>query len=173
MLIQINDTRPTVTQSLTKALDHIDAGRKTKVFEAPHPAYRQAQEAAPAGARLLVMLERPYLLDFARNPIWQVDFPGTVSPPPGMPFSKDGEALAAYLGGVGVRYFAVNDPDHSEDELYGRSHWLQLKRDRNPLTANVAPRFLGFFDEVSQLLRTRKHLFDDGHLITLDLESPR
>ncbi len=54
---------------------------------------RRLQSSIPPGKQLLVSLPDGYLLDFSRNPIWNLDVPGMVSPPPGMPVTDDPDAV--------------------------------------------------------------------------------
>ena len=58
---------------------------------------RDMQASVPPGKRMLVSLENGFLLDFSRNPTWNLDVPGMVSPPPGMPITDDPTALRELL----------------------------------------------------------------------------
>jgi hypothetical protein len=60
-------------------------------------AMRKLQAAVPPGKRMLVSLEDGFLLDFSRNPIWNLDVAGMVSPPPGIPITDDPKALRELL----------------------------------------------------------------------------
>ena len=64
----------------------------------------QAQQAIPAGATVLVSSSSLSQLDFRRNRIWNLDFPGMCSPGSAMPLPADLEDLAKYI-------------DRSTDEL--------------------------------------------------------
>ncbi len=57
---------------------------------------RDLQSSTSPGKRLLVALENAYLLDFSRNPIWDLDVPGMVSPPPGIPVTDDPARFARF-----------------------------------------------------------------------------
>ena len=54
---------------------------------------RNAQASIPPGKRILASVQDGYLLDLARNPTWSLDFPGMVSPPPGLPITTDPAAV--------------------------------------------------------------------------------
>jgi hypothetical protein len=130
---------------------------------------RRMQQAVPPGERLLVMIERPYLLDFSRNRIELLDQPGAVSPPPGLPLGTDGEKIAGYLMAQGLRYLAFNRPDHPKDDLYSRAHWKANLAGPTRIWRITAPVYLSAFDAVDALARIRKRLYDDGHLVVVDL----
>lgn len=68
------------------------------------PAYENLQSQIPQGQKVFAILDAPYLLDYKRNPIDNVDMIGCASMPPGMPFGKGSEALKDYLTGLGYKY---------------------------------------------------------------------
>ena len=133
---------------------------------------RAIQSVVPAGAPMLVMVERPYLLDYARNPIRHIDLPGAASPAPRLPLNKGAEKIAAYLQAQGIRYFAFARPDKAQSELYSRANWNKLLTGRTRVWRITAPLFLAIFDAADELAKTRRHLFDDGHFVTVDLATP-
>ena len=69
---------------------------------------RELQRAVPSGEKMLVRLAKPYALNFRRNPIYVVDWPGIASPRPGIPLRGEPEELAAYLRHQGIRYVAYS-----------------------------------------------------------------
>ncbi len=127
------------------------------------------QQAVPAGERLLVMIERPYLLDYARNSITHLDQPGACSPPPGIPLAAGGEPVAAYLLANRIRYFAFVRPDKARDQIYNRAHWQRLLTGKLRVWRITAPSYLATFTTVDELAATRRKLYDDGHLVAVDL----
>jgi hypothetical protein len=137
---------------------------------AASPELQAMQAAVPPGALLLVRLHRPYLLDYRRNPIWVLDFPGAASPPPGLPFREGGESLARYLGAQGVRYVAFTyrtgvfySPDkHTPSNMGFPVPWL---RPYNEFAFAVTA-------DLTELGQTRQRLFDDGSVFVIDLASP-
>jgi hypothetical protein len=131
-------------------------------------SYRQLQASIPPGAPMLVMLDEAFWFDFKRNPINLVDLPGASSPAPGMPLDDD-ERLASYLGGQGYRYVAFMRPTASRS-IYRRDLWSkQLASPTEPIWRLTAPFYLKMFDRFEGLARSRKHLFEDGRMIALDL----
>jgi hypothetical protein len=144
------------------------AARDPSPLLAADPRYHALQASIPAGAPLLVMLDRPFWLDFRRNPIEVIDMPGQVSPPPGIPFDDD-EALVAYLAMHGFRYLAFVRSTASENQ-YSRKGWQRLLGPPpSPLWGRAAPFVLRLFDRFESLSRSRVRLYDDGALVALDL----
>lgn len=86
------------------------------------PDYQQLQTKVPPGEKVFTVVDAPYLLDFARNTVDNVDSIGGASPPPGMPFGKGPEALKSYLADLGYTYAIVVDFD-SAVLLYTRKLW--------------------------------------------------
>lgn len=171
LALQIYANDSTMVRTLTLPLDRTRAmvGAGPSPLETSAEDERRMQQAVPAGERLLVMIERPYLLDFSRNRVELLDQPGAVSPPPGLPLGTDGEQVAGYLMAQGLRYFAFNRPDHPKDDLYSRAHWRASLTGAARIWRITAPVYLSAFDAVDALARIRKRLYDDGHLVVVDL----
>jgi hypothetical protein len=73
--------------------------------DAQRQAFQRAQDAAAPGSTVLVSLERPYLLNFKRNIIWNAgNYGGNASPAPGFPIDATGRDINDYLSGAGVDY---------------------------------------------------------------------
>jgi hypothetical protein len=84
--------------------------------------YNKLQQLVPKGEKIFTAVDAPYLLDFSRNPIDNIDSIGGASPPPGMPFGEGPEALKKYLNSLGFHYAMVVDFD-SAVLLYTRRLW--------------------------------------------------
>ncbi len=131
--------------------------------------YRNMQLAIPPGQKVLVRLDKNFLLDFRRNPMYVDDLPGGASLPPGIPSFQGPEALAKYLVDHGIRYLAYSYGDEatfSREEFGGRLQgfvnvWLRRG-------AQIA---FDFQDNAVLLGQTRKKLFDNGKMFILDLET--
>ena len=146
------------------------AGERPSTLDDQGQSYRQLQASIPAGAPLLVMLDDSYWLDFKRNPINLVDLPGASSPAPGMPLDDD-ENLASYLQKKGYRYLAFVRANASKS-LYKRDVWRNHLSSSEQIWRLTAPFYLSAFDRFDGLAKSRKHLFDDGHMVALDLAQP-
>jgi hypothetical protein len=97
-----------------------------------------------------------------------MDMCAAVSPPPGFPYFRGPEAIASYLAGQSIRYLAFVRQERSIS-LYRREVWLAHQADPRSEGHPFAPLYLDIFDNFAALARTRKHLYDDGTLVLLDL----
>ena len=70
--------------------------------------YRTIQKSIPEGETILARVDKPFLLDFKRNTIFIADWPGEVSPPPGIPSFQGSETLADYLLSHQIRYLVYS-----------------------------------------------------------------
>jgi hypothetical protein len=133
-------------------------------------AYRDMQLTIPPGQKVLVRLDKNFLLDFRRNTIYVNDLPGGASLPPGIPIFKGPEALAAYLVQHDIRYLAYS---YGDEASFSRA----LFSDRLAPNVNVwlrrgAQIAFDFQDNVVLLGKSRKKLYDDGSMFVLDLATP-
>lgn len=134
-------------------------------------SYRAVQSRIHPGETLLVMADYPFLFNFARNTIYNVDTAAAVSPPPGFPYFRGADAVAGYLRGQSIRYLAYV-PTESAISLYRREFWQNQLRDPQAFWHSHAPVYLDLFDNVEQLAATHAHLYDDKELVLLDLGQP-
>ncbi len=172
--LQVQGTRAAMVRNLSTGLGRLGASHADPPPLAASAAQvHNMQAAIPAGASALVMIERPYLLDFARNPIALWDLPGAASPRRALPLSSGPEAMAAYLVAEGYRYLAFNLPDAAENDLYKRQHWKNARVGRQKIWRDSAPIYLATFDALDHFGRTRASLYDDGHLRVVDLATTR
>jgi hypothetical protein len=80
--------------------------------------YLRLNARIPQGARVLVAVEDPSLLDLSKFHFATLDIPGAVSPPPHMPYFHGAFAKVAYLRHLGYQYIVSEYPPSSGD-LYG------------------------------------------------------
>jgi hypothetical protein len=130
------------------------------------------QSHVPPGERLLIMLDFPYMLDYSRNAIFNIDTAAAISPPPGFPYFQGSESVARYLRQVGIRYVAFVRPDQSV-YLFSRKQWEKELRGTQPLWHAQAPIFLDMFSNFDQLAASYKVLYETpSGLVVLDLAQP-
>jgi hypothetical protein len=139
------------------------------VFEKDIDQYERMQAAIPAGEPFIARMSKPFLLDFNRNLVYVIGYPGMSSPRPGMPISEGGEALSDYLLDQSVRYVAYSQFDEAGfqrrwygDRVYGDSPWERTE-------ARLA---YDFHANVWELAASRKRIYDDGEIFVLDLAQP-
>ena len=77
------------------------------------PFYEELQNQVPAGEKIFAVVDAPYLLNYKRNPISNVDNIAGASPPAGMPFHKGPKALKTYLANLGYKYILAVDFDQA------------------------------------------------------------
>jgi hypothetical protein len=130
--------------------------------------YSKMQSSIPPGEVLLERLAKPFLLDFRRNTIFIADYPGGASMPPGMPFFKGPDALADYLISKSIRYVAYSYA--SEAEFRFKDYESRL-RYTSSWVATEAKHTFDFQNNLEQLGKTRKRVYDDGDIFVLDLLS--
>jgi len=128
---------------------------------------RAAQSCVPAQAKILAYVDLPFLLNFSENPIFVADWPGEVSPPPGLPVHQGGEAVAAYLLGQNIRYviYSYATQAHFPRAAYAGYLDPALGRVQN----RQAALSFAFQDDLMELAQSRARLFDDGFNFVLDL----
>lgn len=133
--------------------------------------YRRAQAAVPVGAPLVALLDEPAHLDYARNPIANLDTPGAASPGPGLPMFTGAEAKAAYFRARGLRYLVFVRGDHSR-YFYRRAQWLDRLFWENELWRVVAAYQLDTSDSFAELATRYPVRFDEDGVVVLDLAAP-
>ena len=130
--------------------------------------YAALQQSIPQGETVLTRLDAPFILDFKRNQVFLCGWPAGASLPPGMPAFKGPEALANYLVSKSIRYIAysswsLNHPADVDTSKPGFSSFFRLQAQLSH----------DFRDNVQQLAKTRKKLYEDGENFVLDLGSQR
>lgn len=149
-------------------IESIWSGLKDYPLSVNRKRYSLMQHAIPKGETVLTRLRHPFVLDFVRNRIYIVDYPGGSSPPPGMPFFQGGEALADYLVGQSIRYIAYSyksEANFSEEKFKYR---LELKM--RPWVLSQVQHTFDFQKNLVELGQTRKRIYDDGEAFVLDLQ---
>lgn len=133
--------------------------------------YRALQAALPAGARAVVMLDDPALLDYGRNPIANLDTPGFASPGPKLPAFRGAEPLRAYLVAEGYRYAAFVRSERSR-YFFRRPFWVQRIFTDAELFQIMGAYTIDAIDSFAELATTTQVLHDDDGLVVLDLATP-
>jgi hypothetical protein len=164
-------------RGLARKYAALDADLDRAAVTARHPEraraleleYAQLQLAVPAGAPIAVALDRPYLLDFARNPIFNLDTPGFASPSPGMPFFVGPDPVARYFLDRGIRYLAFVRGDYSSYQ-YRRELWLRRINVDGELGQVQGAYAVDCLDNFAALAASRSVLFERDGMVVVDLE---
>jgi hypothetical protein len=133
--------------------------------------YSAMQGALPAGARAVVMLDDPALLDYRRNPIANLDTPGFASPEPQLPAFRGAEPLRAYLVAQGYRYAAFVRSERSR-YFFRRGFWVQRMFTDVELFQIMSAYTIDAIESFAELATTTKVLYDADGLVVLDLAAP-
>jgi hypothetical protein len=129
--------------------------------------YASVQGPVPAGDTILARLEKPFLLDFRRNTIFIIDWPGGASLPPGMPMFQGRGPLADYLGSKSIRYVAYS---YAQESGFSKAVFgARLNSGVNAWERAHARYTFDFQDNLQQLGRARKRVYDDGDIFVLDV----
>jgi hypothetical protein len=151
-----------------------------RMLHAPLKALRYArlQDAAPAGEKLLVLLDDPYLLDLRRNDVASLDLPGGVSPPPGLWRLDTAEEVAGYFRGLGYSWLATVRPERTQG-VYALETWtahangVRQRWHYHP-SDTASWQILGrtvthFFRQLDALIAGCRLVREDRELVMIDL----
>jgi hypothetical protein len=174
-LVDPENTIRTRKMIATRLRDIDEQLRRSMPMQSEPPiagVYRRLQSAVPSGERVLVMLDEPYLLDYARNEIWNLDLPGTASPKPGIPCFQGPEPVAEYLRGLGIRHIVVVLPEKSTF-LYGPDLWKPRLYDPDEIWRVYAPYVVDVTENLTALAQSRVHVAEEAGMVVLDLDAYR
>ncbi|MCI0560189.1 MAG: hypothetical protein MN733_17005, partial [Nitrososphaera sp.] len=168
----------TFAQTNKLFFNYIRQGQFQPLFSAEElTSVRAMQQAVPPGEVMLVSLDRPSLLDYARNSIYIVDVPCYFSLKPGMPCFKGPQALRDYLEAVGIQYLAYsygNEAKRRSNIEYKLSKefakFRNLSGSFGPWRRALSKRSLAFMMILTELAKTEKVIFDDGQRRVLYLD---
>lgn len=123
--------------------------------------YEEAFSQLQPGAKTLVALDYPFLVDNQKYKICSVDIPGAASPPPGLPIYQGAEALKKYLVDHGFNYIA-HVPFDKTKQLYGRDTVVGFtqKKDRGSHIFGYSE--LDFIDNVIDLEKSNPVVFNSS-----------
>ena len=133
--------------------------------------YIALQTSVPSGEILRVQVPSPFMLDYSRNLIYVMDYPGNAGPRPGPPFNQSAEALAQYLRDNQIRYLAHAyaqwnlqkfDPYFIDSCLNAAGEWGRT----------LASRQLLVNEQMLEIARNYRVIFDDQQNRVLDLGAP-
>jgi hypothetical protein len=167
-----NRARDWSKASLHRSLEGRIAGpyRGALTMEA---SYRAAEAVIPKGARVLAMVDAPFLLDFREHDIWITDDVGVVSPPPHFPITDGPAAFANYLGSLSVDYVLAANPNRRQREgverAYTRNYWETSIDAQNINNRFRAPYYLWMFDAIGNPPASCKKVYDADDVIVIAL----
>jgi hypothetical protein len=121
----------------------------------------------PAGAKVLIALDYPFLLDFSKHRFYSVDVEGAVSPDPGLPYFQGPEAVRRYLQRLGIRYIAHVPFDNS---TYLQSRSAETANLNGPVAMwhLYGTYSLDFMKNVDEVARKYPVIYQSDSLIIID-----
>jgi hypothetical protein len=132
-----------------QVLGKLNEGFKFQVAQLK-PFYKQLQVQVPRGEKIFAVVDAPYLLDYNRNMIHNIDMIGFATVPPGMPFGKGPEALKKYLLDLGYKYILCVDFNNAVF-LYSRQAMSNHQRpEYKEWAKNVSVDFMDNMDEIAK-----------------------
>lgn len=131
-------------------------------------AVETMQAAIPAGARVVAMIDDPWLLDFDRNHFALLDLPGFIGPGGGLPSFTDATHWRSYLVNQGYRYLAFTDGAYS-GWLYRRDGWVPRIYNDDELFRYIAAHAVDALDTLAELAASSPVLFHANGMWVVDL----
>jgi hypothetical protein len=132
-----------------QVLGKLNEGFKFQVAQL-EPFYKQLQVQVPRGEKIFAVVDAPYLLDYNRNTIHNIDMIGFATVPPGMPFGNGPEALKKYLLDLGYKYILCVDFNNAVF-LYSRQAMSNHQRpEYKEWAKNVSVDFMDNMDEIAK-----------------------
>lgn len=143
------------------------AGQRSAA-RAEHHRYEAMQAAIPAGSAMVVMLDDPWLLDYRRNPIANLDTPGFASPGSQLPAFAGAEAMRRYLVAEGYRYAAFVRTDRSRN-FFRREFWLSRIFVDIEVFQIMAAYTIDAIENFAELATPARVRYDRDGLVVVDL----
>ncbi len=168
LLAQLLTTIKPVSRKFNTIGSNLSAATRSLPHSELERDYETLQSLVPAGERLAVLLDEPVHLDYRRNQIFNLDYPGVTSLPPGMPNFRGAEAMAEYFRGQKIRYLAFVRGTHSR-YFYRRGIWVHRLIIDTELWTSVAPYFIDTLDNFDELARVYPVLFEKDGMVLVDL----
>ena len=172
LLLTLAGTSPGWFDQYTRRMPH-DLYASITYASRPWPEERAAladlQSAIPLHEPFLAYLTSPALLDFTRNPIYVIDWPGESSPPPpatGVPIDNP-DALAAYLLNHHIRYIAYAYAAHAN--FYPQVYSQFLAPEYGPVIHRQVQESLTFQQTLAALTHSRKVIYNNSADLVIDL----
>ena len=163
---------PNGGREIAGMIDSLPAQIASRTTVAPpvlEKAAEDLQKYTPTGSKILVAIDTPYALDFARNTIYTADVTGASSIGK-WPLRQGPEALKSYLLGLGIDYILASDFNNAM-LLYTRKHWLEHQRPEWFFKEVWGKYMLDFMDSVDSLAKTNRVVATAANLRLIDLKS--
>jgi hypothetical protein len=131
--------------------------------------YKDAFARIPVGAKTLIALDYPFLLDYRAHSIFSIDVAGAASPAPGFPYFQGAAPVKKYLSAQGIHYIAHVPFNHAKF-LYSREVQNNNLAGPVPMWHFYATFTLDFFHNIDQLAKSNRILYDSPTIRIIALE---
>ncbi len=172
LLVQAYDVRatlaPRVARITNDAHEVLGYALSANVTTPEQATYTKLQEAIPKGSKVATLLDQPLYLDFKRNEIFNLDMPGYLSPPPGLPYFRGPGELLIYLRSLGIDYVAYVEDDYSHVQ-YRREDWIRRSYGEMEEWLLFGAYVLDLQESLRALSLRGKPLFHEQGMVVLDL----
>ena len=167
----------TLIFSVNSALKFIPATKhifdKSEFFiGAPIPlerylSYEFLSKALPPRGKILARLDLPFLLSYSHRNIFIADYPGSASPPPGMPFRQGPETLVKYLQEQNIDYLVwdYGRQANFSIEAYGD----RLSKSTHPWIRSEAEHAFDFQSNLEKLRKSKPVIYDANGFAIIDI----
>jgi hypothetical protein len=122
--------------------------------------FAKLQNTVPPGKKILAVVDFPYLLNYRRNTIYNIDAIGGSSLPPGMPYFQGSGPVRNYLTTLGIDYVIAVKFDKAT-LMYTRRLWENHNRPEWYFTEVWGMHALDLMDSLDWLHRTGEVLFEN------------
>lgn len=134
--------------------------------------YARMQATIPTGAKVAILLDEPYLLDFGKQQIANLDMPGYCSSGSRIPSFRGPEALEEYLRGEGFSFVAFVRSDFSRYQ-YRREFWFERMILTDAEVWRIFSAYiLDFMGNLAILSEKHAVLFEERGMVVMDLSKP-
>lgn len=128
--------------------------------------YDELSKFIPDDGGVLLRISYPFLLSVKTN-VFIADYPGSASPPPGMPIGEGPNALKSYLLSNGIRYVVW---DYQKEANFAKKTYQdRLLPNAHPWIASEARLTFDFQENLELLKISNKIIFDKNGIAIIDL----
>jgi hypothetical protein len=134
--------------------------------------YQRAFARIPLGAKTLIAVDYPFLLDYRLHSIFSIDVAGAASPATGLPYFHGPSPVKEYLLAQDIHYIAYVPFDRSK-LLHSRACATYNLAGPEAVYRYLATFELDFYNNVDQLAKTNRVLFDSSTIRVVILDDRR
>jgi len=127
--------------------------------------YKELSNSLPSDGKILLRVAYPFLLSINKNTLI-ADYPGSASPPPGIPLQQGYLALKDYLVSQGVRYLVW---DYQAQANFSKEKYADRVGRAHPWIESEARLTFDFQDNLEALRHSAKVIFDKNGIAIIDL----